>query len=120
MKQLPVKLRGARALQIGWSVLTSAQDVRVIVTLANGLNTLPLRELRRRSSNRAAVYEESVHVGMRRTYRELRLLDGPLKGTLVVGLPALIRDYGRSDVMEPLLNILSRRLPAIHEALIAP
>ncbi len=118
--KLPIELGGDRALAIGWSLLTSAQGLRVIVTLANRKETLPLSELTRRSNNRTALYEEPVHRGMRRTYRELRLLDGPLKGTLVVGLPALIHDYGRSDVMEPLLQVLSRRLPTIQEALSAP
>jgi hypothetical protein len=53
---------------------------------------------------------------MRRSYKQCRIVGGALDGTLIGGLPAIVRDKGRDDVMIPLLNLLSDRQSEItHE-----
>ena len=114
INQLPPRLRDDEALNIGWQLCTAARpEPRTIISLTNNLRALPLSELRKRSGGSITVYEETVHQGLRRTYREVRLQSGPLRGTTVVGLPALVRDHGRSDIMVPLLQVIAHRVSAI-------
>ena len=56
------------------------------------------------------IHRETVNKEMRRTYRDVELTDGPLKGALLVGLPAVVRDKVREGVTPPLLEVLAQRV----------
>ena len=98
--------------EIGWRLLCLARPrLRCIVTLANQVDGLPWRTILRESGQpRLSTYEEPINRRLSRTYREVRLVGGELSGTLIVGLPAIVRDKNRHDVTMPLLQIVHRRL----------
>lgn len=109
--KVPSRLR-ERGETIGWRLLCLAHPrPRCIVTLANQVSRPPWRTILRNSGQpQRPDYEETVHEGMARTYREVRLVRGPLEGSLLMGLPAIVRDKGRRDITEPLFEVVSRRL----------
>ncbi|MCY3657145.1 MAG: hypothetical protein OXG95_11125 [Chloroflexi bacterium] len=81
---------------IGWELLCSAKPrLRAIVTLANSVQDVPWRTILLNSNQRLkADYEQPLSRG--RTYREVTLVKGPLKDTLIIGLPAVVRHRGTS------------------------
>ena len=95
---------------IGWRLLCLARPKpRLIVTLANQVSGPPWRAILRKSGQRLkSDYEEPFFT--KRTYREVRLQVGPLKGALVIGLPAVVYDKVKPKVTTPMLQILSRRI----------
>ena len=97
---------------IGWQLLRLARPKpRFIITLANGLNDPPWHTILENSQQTLkADFEEWTHQGMKRKYREVRLVKGPLNGALIIGLPAVVRDKGRRDVTKPMFDVLARRL----------
>ena len=108
---VPPRLR-QRGEEIGWQLLCLARPkLRCIVTLVNQVGRPPWRTILRNSGQRSEPdYEKTIHEGLRRTYREVRLVQGPLAGTLLIGLPAVVRDKGRPDVTKALLKVVRRRL----------
>ena len=116
---VPPTLR-KRGEEIGWRLLCSVgPGLRCVVTLANQVGGLPWRTILRESGQRRrADYEETVNERLSRTYREVQLTGGALAGTLVVGLPAIVRDKSRRDVTMPLLEIIHRRLQ--HHGILGP
>lgn len=111
LADVPSTLR-ERGEEIGWRLLCSVRPrLRCVVTLANQVGGVPWRTILRESGQRRrADYEETINRGLSRTYREVQLVGGPLAGTLVVGLPAIVRDKYRHDVTMPLLETLHLRL----------
>ncbi len=111
LADIPLSLR-ERGEEIGWRLLCLARPrLRCIVTLANQVHGLPWRTILRESGQRRRPdYEETINRRLSRTYREVQLVGGELAGTLVVGLPAIVRDKNRRDVTMPLLEIIHRRL----------
>ena len=111
LADVPLTLR-ERGEEIGWRLLCLARPrLRCIVTLANQVDGLPWRTILRESGQRRRPdYEETINRRLGRTYRELQLVGGALAGTLVVGLPAIVRDKNRRDVTMPLLETIHRRL----------
>ncbi len=111
LSDVPPTLR-ERGEEIGWRLLCSARPrLRCIVTLANQVGGVPWRTILRESGQRRRPdYEKTINRRLSRTYREVQLVRGPIAGTLVVGLPAIVRDKYRRDVTKPLLETLRRRL----------
>jgi len=111
LSDVPVPLR-ERGEEIGWRMLCLARPrPRCIVTLANQVDGLPWRTILRESGQRRRPdYEETINKRLSRTYREVQLVGGELAGTLVIGLPAIVRDKDRRDVTMPLLEMVHRRL----------
>ena len=112
--EVPTKLWN-RGQQIGWELLCLIQPKPdYIITLANSINSpaSPIwRTILSNSMQRGLPdFEEMVHQGMKRTYRELRLTQGPLAGTTLIGLPAIVRDRNLDLVTLPLFEVLSKRL----------
>ena len=112
--EVPPKLWN-RGQQIGWELLCLIQPKpNYILTLANSIDApaSPIWRtiLRNSRQRRIPDFEEVVHQGMRRMYRELQLTQGPLAGATLIGLPAIVRDQGREDVTLPLFEVLSKRL----------
>ena len=104
--------------RIGWQLLSLVRPKpRVIITLANGLRDPPWCTILKNSAQPLkADFEEWTHKGMRRKYREVRLVKGPLLGALIIGLPAVVRDKGRLDVTKPMFDVLAQRIR--HHALL--
>lgn len=98
--------------RIGWRLLGLARPrPGCIITLANQVSKPPWRTILQHSGQpRKPDYEKTINKNLRRTYREVRLVRGPLKGALLVGLPAVVRDKARADVTKPLFETLGRRL----------
>ena len=111
LAEVPLTLR-ERGEEIGWRLLCLARPrLRCIVTLANQVDGLPWRTILKGSGQRRRPdYEETINRRLSRTYREVQLVRGELAGTLVVGLPAIVRDKKRSDVTEPLFEVIHQRL----------
>nr|MDE0500616.1 hypothetical protein [bacterium] len=111
LADVPLALR-ERGEEIGWRLLCLARPrLRCIVTLANQVDGVPWRTILRESGQRRQPdYQETINKRLSRTYREVQLVRGELAGTLVVGLPAIVRDKDRCDVTMRLLNVLHRRL----------
>ncbi len=97
---------------IGWQLLCIARSrPRYIITLANGIKEPPWRTILKNSRQPLrADYESWIHKGMRRKYREVQLVRGPLDGALIIGLPAVVHDKFRQDVSEPMFDILAQRI----------
>ena len=110
LADVPLTLR-ERGEEIGWRLLCLARPrLRFVVTLANQVGGVPWRTILRESGQRRrADYEETINRRLSRTYREVQLVGGALAGTLVVGLPAIVRDKNRRDVTMPLLETIHRR-----------
>ena len=108
---LPIELKVAGE-RIGWRMLRLIQPKpHLIVTLANRVSDPPWRTIMKNSGQGQKVdCEKWIHQGMNRKYREVHIEGGPLKGTLLIGLPAVVRDQGRSDVTEPMFEVLAQRL----------
>lgn len=111
LRKVPKKLQ-ERGEEIGWRLLCLANPrPDYIITLANQPSAPPWRTILKNSGQlRRPDHEESINEGMRRTYREVRLMRGPLAGALLIGLPAVVRDQGRPDVTRPLFEVVRRRL----------
>ena len=101
-----------RGVQIGWELLCLVRPrPRYIITLANQVdgpiwNTI----LGESDQPKGTDYEEWIHRGAKRKYREVTLTRGPLRGAVLLGLPAVVYDKIRDDVTPQLLKILNRRL----------
>lgn len=108
-----LRLEGA---QVGWRLLQVARpQPRVIIALANGESDSPwaaIKTFSGHSSSRPVLL--TVNDRLKRSYKEIIIDKGPLAGALLIGLPSLVRDKGRADVMVPLLEILHSRMPEIH------
>ena len=114
LSAVPCPLR-ERGEEIGWQVLRSIRPTpRVIVTLANGTNELPWRALLDRSgaTTRDAEHDEVIREGRGgRRYRDVKLRGGPLRGALVIGLPAVMRDKGNAaSETEKMFTFVERHL----------
>ena len=109
--KVPPRLR-KRGEEIGWQLLCLARPgLRCIVTLVNQVSHPPWRTILKNSGQPPRPdYEKKIHESMSRTYREAQLVHGPLAGTLLIGLPAMVRDKGRLDVTKPLFEVVRRRL----------
>ena len=111
LPDVPPSLR-ERGEQIGWRLLSLARPkLGCIVTLANQVSKPPWRTILHNSGQpRKPDYEKRINRRLSRTYREVRLVRGPLKGALLIGLPAIVRDKARADVTRPLFETLRQRL----------
>lgn len=111
LEDVPSCLR-ERGQEIGWELLCLARPrLRCIVTLANQVGGFPWRTILNESGQRRRPdYQETINSRLNRTYREVQLVRGELAGTLVVGLPAIVRDKDRRDVTEPLFEVVRQRL----------
>ena len=101
-----------RGVQIGWNLLCLIRPrPRYIITLANQVGGPIWGTILGESvqGNRTD-YERWINPGARRKYREVVLTQGPLKGAVLLGLPAVVYDKIREDVTPQLLRILNRRL----------
>ena len=109
--KVPPQLR-ERGEQIGWQLLCLARPrLRYVVTLVNQVGRPPWSTiLKNIGQPRKPDYEKMIHRNLRRTYREVKLVQGPLTGALLIGLPAVVRDKGRADVTKQLLEVVTRRL----------
>ena len=98
--------------RIGWQLLCLIRPrPHFIVTLANQVNRPPWRTILKNSGQfQRAEYTERIPTKMNRSYREARIARGPLKGALLVGLPAVVLDKGRRDVTKLVFDVLARRL----------
>ena len=101
-----------RGEHIGWELLCLVRPrLRCIVALVNQVDQPPWKTILENSGQpRKPDYEELINRKLQRTYREVELVQGPLAGALLIGLPAVVRDKGRADVTEPLLEVFKRRL----------
>jgi hypothetical protein len=100
-------LRG-QGLEIGRRMILAATPVpRVIITLAHKAWDAVMEA--NGSPKGFHGHETSVVKEMNRTIREAKLTRGHFVGTYVLGLPGVVRDKGRSDVMTPLLRETSLR-----------
>lgn len=114
LDDLPSKLR-ARGPEFGWQLLRSMRPKpQIIVTLANG-EKAPIWKTILENSRQPlkADYEKWVNQDMNRKYREVRIVNKPLKGALVIGLPGVVRDHSsdiRKDIAKPMFKVLARRL----------
>lgn len=95
---------------IGWRMICLARPKpRLIITLANQINGQPWHTILKNSTQPLkADCEKWIYT--KRMYREVQLTRGPLKGAILIGLPAVVYDKGKMAVMEPLLNVLAQRL----------
>ena len=110
LADVPLTLR-ERGEEIGWRLLCLARPrLRCVVTLANQVDGVPWRTILKGRGQRRPDYEETINRRLSRTYREVQLVRGELAGTLVVGLPAMVRDKKRRDVTKPLFEVIHRRL----------
>ena len=111
MDQLNGILR-ERGAQIGWELLCLIRPrPRYIITLANQVSGPIWGTILSKSGQpKGADYEEWINRNARRKYREVTLTQGPLKGAVLLGLPAVVYDKVRDDVTPQLLKTLSRRL----------
>lgn len=109
--KVPPSLR-EQGEQMGWQLLCLARPrLRYIVALVNQVGQPPWSTILRNSGQpRKPDYEETIHRDLRRTYREVKLVQGPFAGALLIGLPAVVRDKGRADVTKQLLEVVRRRL----------
>ncbi len=115
LRKIPARLR-SEGERIGSDLFHAAEPApQVIVTLANTVNDLPWRNFLKRSPQpKDTTFSRLIHKKLNRTYREIRLQNGPLAGTLLVGLPAVVRDRGKNDeVMRGILATLVERRPTI-------
>ena len=112
MDQLNGILR-ERGGQIGWELLCLIRPrPRYIITLANQVSGPIWGTILSESGQpKRADYEKWINRNARRKYREVTLTQGPpLKGAVLLGLPAVVYDKIREDVTPELLKTLSRRL----------
>ena len=111
LNKVPPQLR-RRGVEIGWELLCVMKPKpKYIITLANGVNA-PIWETIREGSEGSLEQTYQKRVFNRRNYREGRVTKGPLKGTILIGLPAVVRDKRDAwdKVTTPLFEVLSRRL----------
>ena len=111
LDKVPSALRN-RGQEIGWKLLCLMNpNPKYIITLTNSVSAPIWRTILRNSKqSSSASFEVVIHQAMRRTYREIRIDQGQLAGTTLIGLPAVVRDQGREDVTVPLFEVLSQRL----------
>ena len=93
-----------RGEQIGWEILTLIRPKpRFVIALANG-PVSPWKTILENSNLSPSDRDFQQRIGYAngsvRNYREISLNDGPLRGTLVFGLPAVIHD----DIDDPLIK----------------
>ena len=108
---LPDGLR-RRGEQIVWELLCLANPKpRYIITLANQISGDLWKTILKNSGQPLkSDCEMWVNENMRLKYREVTLREGPLKGALVLGLPAVVRYPLREGITRPLFEIFRRRL----------
>ncbi len=101
-----------RGVEIGWELLCLIRPrPRYIITLANGVGGPIWRTILSESGQtRGTDHEEWIHRNVKRKYREVSLKRGPLRGAVLLGLPAVVHDKIRGDVTPKLLEILNLRL----------
>ena len=101
-----------RGVQIGWELLRLIRPrPRYIITLANQVGGPIWSTILGESGQPKAMdYERWMNPGARRKYREVTLTQGPLRGAVLLGLPAVVYDKIRDDVTPQLLKVLNRRL----------
>ena len=117
LRKMPPEFRN-EGERIGWRLLSLARPrPRFIITLANGVKDVPWSTILAQSrQSRKTDHEEWTSRIMRRKYRDVRLMDGQLKGAVLVGLPAVVRDQRltfREELVSPMLDVLARRWTAI-------
>ena len=110
LEQLPHNLR-AKGEDIGWKLLCLAKP-HTIITLINGPDRIPWRTIITKSDQRKKIdYEVWVDKNLRRKYREVRLVNGPLSGTLVIGLPAVVYHRGdNNELSAKMFEVLAKRV----------
>ena len=97
-------------LRIGWDLLCLAQPKpRVIVTLANGKTAPPWHTILR-NSEQSTDSDYCMQIRSDRSYREVKIRKGPLKGALLIGLPAIVYQPYSRDVTPQLFDILAQRV----------
>ena len=117
-----------RGEEIGWKLLRLIRpQPRCIVALANGVSGVsPWITILEKSDQSPSDSDYRRRIGYTkgraRNYREAKLREGPLKGTLVIGLPAVVRDNVddvniREGITRPMFEILWQRLQ--HHGLIS-
>ena len=114
LNELPAILR-RRGEEIGWELLRMAKP-KYIVTLSNGGSVSPWRTVLKNSglsrpNDTKGDWTRELAGRPDRTFRDVILPEGPLKETVVLGLPAVVYDklqeYGTTP---PMLATLSERL----------
>jgi len=106
LKDIPEPLRDHGPM-VGKRVLCLVSPApEYVITLA----TDAWKSVRKLSGSPSGVHEEAVNKQLNRTYRDVELTDGPLKGALLIGLPAVVRDKVRKDVTPRMLSVLAQRV----------
>ena len=115
LSELPRILR-QRGEEIGWDLLCLIEpQPRYIITLSNGSPSAWRTILRKSGLQRSADLEgdwtRELAGRKDRTFREALLPGGPLEGTIVFGLPAVVYDkLQENGTTPPMLATLSERL----------
>ena len=122
LNKVPPQLR-RRGAEIGWELLCLMRPKpKYIITLANSTKDEPWKTIGDNSGQSLAeICKEPVfngYIGGRRkfrNYREGRITKGPLKGAILIGLPAVVHDKRDAwdKVTTPLFEVLSRRLSSL-------
>ena len=101
-----------RGVQVGWELLCLIRPrPSYIITLANQVDGPIWNTILGESGQPVGTdYERWIHQGARRKYREVTLTRGPIRGAVLLGLPAVVYDKIRDDVTPQLLKTLKRRL----------
>ena len=103
-------------VSIGWQLLCSARPKpSVIVTLANGVTGERWKRIVwgtiLENSQQPLKADYCKRIYTKRTYRDVKLRQGPLKGALVIGLPAVVYDKVKENgVTKPMFEVLAKRL----------
>ena len=114
LKKIPPQLR-EHGESVGWQLLCLVRPKpQFIITLANSINSLPWSTILNGSKQQfqRECPDTWVYRGYKRyrKYREVRLTGGPLKGTIVIGLPAVVHDKVDDDITPRLFEILAKRV----------
>ena len=118
LEQLPPNLRDMGE-GIGWKLLCLAKP-HTIITLANNPNRIPWRTIITKSNQRTKIdYDVPLDEKLKRNYREVRLVSGPLSGTLMIGLPAVVYHRGdNNELSKKMFEELAKRVQ--HHGLARP
>ena len=119
LKKVPPRLR-RRGSEIGWELLCLMKPKPTyIITLANTVDAEIWKTIYDNSqeslkqSYQEPVFNEYIEGEKKfRNYREGSVTKGPLRGTKLIGLPAVVRDKRNAwdKVTAPLFEVLSQRL----------
>ena len=110
-KEIELKF-GDSCPTFGWQLLTLMRPKpRIIITLANGKSAPIWKTILENSKQPLkSDYEKWINKGWNRKYREVHIVNKPLKGALVIGLPGVVHDKIREDTTKPMFKVLARRL----------